>query len=97
VRPWGLRPLAAIDAPFSIESIYAHSRLLLRQGSLARLPRSIRQLSAQLRDRALLRNISAQHCRLWNRLIVMLIVKRHPKIKKVQKLLVMVDADGGGV
>jgi len=27
----------------------------------------------------------------------MLIVKRLPKIKKVQKLLVMVDADGGGV
>jgi hypothetical protein len=24
--------LAAIDAPFSIESMYAHSRLLLRQG-----------------------------------------------------------------
>jgi hypothetical protein len=51
----------------------------------------------QLRDRDRLRNISAQHCRLWNRLIVMLIVKRLPKIKKVQKLLVMVDADGGGV
>jgi hypothetical protein len=43
----------------------------------------------QLRDRDLLRNISVQHGRLWNRLIVMLIVKRLPKIKKVQKLLVM--------
>jgi hypothetical protein len=85
--------LAAIDAPFSIESIYAHSRLLLRQGSLARLPRSIRQLSAQLRDRALLRDISAQHCRLWKRLIVMLIVKN----RKAPKHLVMGDAEGGGV
>jgi hypothetical protein len=43
------------------------------RGSLARLPRSIRQPSAQLRDRGLLRNISAQHGRLWNRLIVKLI------------------------
>jgi hypothetical protein len=31
VRPWGLRALTAIDTPFSIESMYAHSRLLLRQ------------------------------------------------------------------
>jgi hypothetical protein len=37
----------------------------------------------QLRDRGLLRNISAKHGRLWKRLIVMLIVKRLPKIKKV--------------
>ncbi len=67
------------------------------RGSLAPLPRSIRQLSAQLRDRALLRNISAQHGRLWNRLIVKLIVKLLPKIKKVQKLLVLGVAGGGGV
>jgi hypothetical protein len=38
VRPWGLRPLAAIDAPFSIESMYAHSRLLLRQGFPGTVP-----------------------------------------------------------
>ncbi len=88
LRPWGLRPLAGIDAPFSIESMYAHSRLLLRHGSPATVP-EIRQQATQLRDRDLLPNISAQHGRLWNRLIVMLIVKRHPNIKKVQKLLVM--------
>jgi len=59
------------------------------RGSLALLPSWIRQPSAQLRDRGLLRKISAQHGRHWNRLIVRLIVKRPPKIKKVQKLLVM--------
>lgn len=77
--------------------MYAHSRLLLRQGSLAPLPRSIRQRSAQLCDGGLLRNISAKHGRLWKRLIVKLIVKRLPKIKKVQKLLVLGVAGGGGV
>jgi hypothetical protein len=66
-------------------------------GSLPPPPRSIRQPATQLRDRGLLRNISVQHGRLWNCLIVKLIVKRLPKIKKVQKLLVMVDADGEGV
>jgi hypothetical protein len=64
------------------------------RGPLPPLPRSIRQPATQLRDRDRLRNISAQHGRLWNRLIVKSIVKRLPKIKKVQKLLVMVDADG---
>jgi hypothetical protein len=53
------------------------------RGSLAPLPRSIRRPATQLRDRGLLRNISAKHGRLWNRLIVMLIVKRLSKIKKV--------------
>ena len=48
---------------------------------------------ALLGDLGLLRNISAQQGRLWNRLIV----KRLQKIKKVQKLLVMVDAVGEGV
>jgi hypothetical protein len=67
------------------------------RGSLAPLPSWIRQPSAQLRDRGLLRDISAQHGRLWNRLIVKLIVKRLPKIKKVQKLLVLGVAGGGGV
>ena len=33
LRPWGQRALTAIDAQFSIESMYACSRLLLRQGS----------------------------------------------------------------
>lgn len=53
------------------------------RGSLEPLPRSIRKLSAKLRDRDRLRIISAQYGRLWKRLIVKLIVKRLPKIKKV--------------
>jgi hypothetical protein len=40
---------------------------------MAPLPGSIRQPSAHLRDRDLLRKISAQHGRLWNRLIVNMI------------------------
>jgi hypothetical protein len=46
--------------------------------------------AAQLGDRGLLPNISAQHGRLWNRLIV----KRLQKIKEGPKLLVMADAVG---
>jgi hypothetical protein len=43
------------------------------RGSLALLPSWIRRPATQLRDRGLLRNISAKHGRLWKRLIVMLI------------------------
>ncbi len=54
---------------------------------------SAQVLNSVLHSINLLRNISAHHGRLWNRLIV----KRLPKIKKVQHLLVMEDADGEGV
>jgi abortive infection bacteriophage resistance protein len=55
-----------------------------------KLARSLGMPSAQvlngvLHSLNLLRNISSRHGRLWNRLIV----KRLPKIKKVQSLLVM--------
>ena len=59
MRPWGLRPLAAIDAPFSIESMYAHSRLLLRQGFPGTAPGiDSAALSAVTRSRS-----AAQHQR----------------------------------
>jgi abortive infection bacteriophage resistance protein len=66
--------------------------------SKTKVSRSLGMPSAQvlngvLHSLNLLRNISAHHGRLWNRLIV----KRFPKIKKVQHLLVMEDADGEGV
>jgi len=66
--------------------------------SKTKVARSLGMPSAQvlngvLHSLNLLRNISAHHGRIWNRLIV----KRLPKIKKVQNLLVMVDADGEGV
>jgi hypothetical protein len=67
------------------------------RGSLAPLPSWIRQPATRLRDRDRLRKISAQHGRLWNRLIVNLIVMRLPKIKKVYKHLVLGDADREGV
>jgi hypothetical protein len=51
--------------------------------SMAPLPGSIRQPATRLRDRDRLRKISAQHGRLWKRLIVKRAVKRLPKIKKV--------------
>ena len=50
-------------------------------------------LNGVLHSLNLLRNISAHHGRLWNRLIV----KRLPKIKKLQNLLVLEDVDGEGV
>ena len=54
---------------------------------------SAQVLNSVLHSLNLLRNISAHHGRLWNRLMV----KRLPKIKKIQGLLVMEDADGEGV
>ena len=54
---------------------------------------SAQVLNSVLHSLNLLRNISAHHGRLWNRLIV----KRLPKIKKIQDLLVMEEADGEGV
>ena len=53
---------------------------------------SAQVLNGVLHSLNLLRNISAHHGRLWNRLIV----KRLPKIKKVQSLLVMEEVDGEG-
>ncbi|PSJ06533.1 Abi family protein [Cyanobium usitatum] len=50
-------------------------------------------LNGVLHSLNLLRNISAHHGRLWNRLIV----KRLPKIKKLQHLLVLDDVDEEGV
>ena len=50
-------------------------------------------LNGVLHSLNLLRKISAHHGRLWNRLIV----KRLPKIKKLQNLLVLEDVDGEGV
>lgn len=54
---------------------------------------SAQVLNSVLHSLNLLRNISAHHGRLWNRLMV----KRLPKIKKIQGLLVMEEADGEGV
>ena len=54
---------------------------------------SAQVLNGVLHSLNLLRNISAHHGRLWNRLIV----KRLPKIKKLQHLLVLEDVDGEGV
>ncbi|MCT0230972.1 Abi family protein [Synechococcus sp. CS-1324] len=54
---------------------------------------SAQVLNGVLHSLNLLRNISAHHGRLWNRLIV----KRLPKIKKYQHHFVMEDADGEGV
>jgi abortive infection bacteriophage resistance protein len=54
---------------------------------------SAQVLNSVLHSLNLLRNISAHHGRLWNRLMV----KRLPKIKKIQDLLVMEEADGEGV
>jgi len=53
---------------------------------------SAQVLNGVLHSLNLIRNISAHHGRLWNRLIV----KRLPKIRKVQHLLVLEDADGEG-
>ena len=53
---------------------------------------SAQVLNGVLHSLNLLRNISAHHGRLWNRLIV----KRLPKIKKYQHLFVMEDVDGDG-
>ena len=66
--------------------------------SKTKVARSLGMPSAQvlngvLHSLNLLRNISAHHGRLWNRLIV----KRLPKIKKLQNLLVLEDVDGEGV
>jgi abortive infection bacteriophage resistance protein len=65
--------------------------------SKTKVARSLGMPSAQvlngvLHSLNLLRNISAHHGRLWNRLIV----KRLPKIKKLQNLLVLEDVDGEG-
>ena len=54
---------------------------------------SAQVLNSVLHSLNLLRNISAHHGRLWNRLMV----KRLPKIKKIQGLLVLEEADGEGV
>ncbi len=66
--------------------------------SKTKVARSLGMPSAQvlngvLHSLNLLRNISAHHGRLWNRLIV----KRLPKIKKLQNLLVLEDVDGEGM
>ena len=53
---------------------------------------SAQVLNGVLHSLNLLRNISAHHGRLWNRLIV----KRLPKIKKYQNHFVMEDVDGDG-
>jgi hypothetical protein len=67
---------------------------MLPNGSPATIPEiDTAVVHAVTRDQDLLRNISAQQGRIWNRLIV----KRLPKIRKAPKLLVMVDADGAGV
>jgi len=63
--------------------------------SKTKVARSLGMPSAQvlngvLHSLNLLRNISAHHGRLWNRLIA----KRLPKIKKLQNLLVLEDVDG---
>lgn len=50
-------------------------------------------LNGVLHSMNLLRNISAHHGRIWNRLIV----KTLPKIKKVPSLLVMEKVDGEGL
>jgi abortive infection bacteriophage resistance protein len=66
--------------------------------SKTKVARSLGMPSAQvlngvLHSLNLLRNISAHHGRLWNRLIV----KRLPKIKKLQHFLVLEDVDEEGV
>jgi abortive infection bacteriophage resistance protein len=66
--------------------------------SKTKVARSLGMPSAQvlngvLHSLNLIRNISAHHGRLWNRLIV----KRLPKIKKLQHILVLEDVDGEGV